>query len=91
MAPYSHKLPRGVGEIAETTAVATNEEVANSHPPAKWEDGYKGPKFMDFPLAEEYSVHKGKIPLDEATASDITKTNLRATRCRQLSAIGAPR
>eukprot|EP00967_Tisochrysis_lutea_P069913 scaffold92056_cov36-Tisochrysis_lutea.AAC.1 len=38
------------------------EEVTQHHTPAKWENGYKGPKHMEYPLADEHSIqHIAKL------------------------------
>ena len=66
--------------IPATCDVVDAGEVQNYHPPAQWENGYKGPKNMEYPLADEYAIHKGKIALDAITVSDITGATLKETR-----------
>ena len=41
------------GEAADSGDVVDAGEVQNYHPPAQWENGYKGPKNMEYPLADE--------------------------------------
>ena len=65
---------------SDTGDVVDAGEVQNYHLPAQWENGYKGPKNMEYPLADEYAIHKGKIALDAIKVSDITRVTLKETR-----------
>ena len=40
--------------------------------PAKWENGLKGPRHLEFPLADEYTLGE-KTQLDQITVADITR------------------
>eukprot|EP00967_Tisochrysis_lutea_P030278 scaffold35524_cov28-Tisochrysis_lutea.AAC.1 len=53
-----------LGEMSGTGDVTNEGEVRYYHPPAKWENGYKGPRFAEYPLADEYAINKGKVALD---------------------------
>ena len=61
-----------LGETTDTTEVANPGEEKHYHTPAKWEDGLKGPKHLEYPLADEYTIDE-KTHLDKATVSDITR------------------
>ena len=51
-------IPTYLGEISGTGSVADAGEIQYYHPPAKWEGGYKGPRFiMEYPLADEYGMN----------------------------------
>ena len=54
------------------TEVAKPGQEKHYHTPAKWENGLKGPKHLEYPLADEYSLNE-KIQLDQVTVSDITR------------------
>ena len=70
-----------LGEVAGTGRVAETEEIQYYHPPARWEGGLKGPRFMEYPLADEYAIKRGEIALvDAITVSDITKAMLKKTQ-----------
>eukprot|EP00967_Tisochrysis_lutea_P031646 scaffold37382_cov30-Tisochrysis_lutea.AAC.1 len=55
---YIYTETNYLGEIAATSTVAHPGKDGTFHPPAKWEEeeGLKGPKHMEFPLAEEYTL-----------------------------------
>ena len=66
-----HTNTNYLGETTDTTEVAKPGEETLYHTPAKWENGLKGPKHLEYPLADEYTLDDKK-QLDQITVSDIT-------------------